>query len=66
MNRALEWLLFRMNSQMIEQIMPFLKLFTAVRMITHKKLGPPIGLRVVKLEVSIILQFWYVDTGFKI
>ena len=56
--RALEWFFFCVNSEMIEQIMPFLEKFSTIIKVARKKLGPPIGFQIEVLVVSVVCGAW--------
>lgn len=56
LNRTLERLFFRVDSYMIKQIMPFLKLFSTIWIIANKHLTPPITFRIVNSEESVGLN----------
>ena len=53
--RAPEGLLFGMNSEMVEKVVPFLELLFAVLELADEKLRPSISVRVEELIIYIIL-----------
>ena len=53
--RTPEGLLFGMNSEMVEKVVPFLELLFAVFELADEKLRPPISVWVEELIIYIIL-----------
>lgn len=53
--RTPEGLLFGMNSEMVEKVVPFLELLFAVLELADEKLRPPISVWVEELIIYIIL-----------
>jgi hypothetical protein len=47
-----------MNSEVIEEVVPFLELLKAAALITYEELRPSGGLRVVVLDIVKILYGW--------
>ena len=54
-----------MNSEVVEEVVPFFELLLAPLEFADEQLRPPVSLRVEKLMVYIIFGSWNVDTRVK-
>lgn len=64
-----ERLFLAVNSEVVEQIVPLLELFStdaSLGKIAYEELTPSVALGVVYFEKSVGLQLWNVDARFKV